>query len=67
MIHVKKLLSIGEFSTTYDPKNMSVELEFAIRWGSKYKALCSKNFNIINLGFSMDGSNCAYNMNGSFR
>jgi hypothetical protein len=67
MMHVKKLLSIGEFSTTYDPSNMSVELEFAIRWSKKYKALCNKNFNVINLGFSIDDSNSAYNKNGSFR
>jgi len=67
MMHVKKLLSIGEFSTSYDPKSMSVELEFAIRWGERYKSLCSKNFNIINLGFSLDLSESAYSMNESFR
>lgn len=67
MMHVKKLLSIGEFSTSYDPQNMSVELEFAIRWSKKFKSLCNKNFNIINLGFSIDPSNSAYAMNNSFR
>ena len=67
LMHVQKLLSIGEFSTSHDPKNMSAELEFAIRWSKKYKSICSKNFNIINLGFSLDGSNCAYENNNSFR
>jgi hypothetical protein len=65
LIHVKKLLSIGEFSTTYEPSNMSVELEFAIRWGQKWKALCSKNFNIINL--AIDPSKSAYSINNSNR
>ena len=67
LVDVEKLLSIGKFSTTYDPANMSVELEFAIRWSKKFKTLCSRNFNIINLGFGLDGSNCAYDINNSFR
>lgn len=65
ILNVEKLLSIGEFSTTYDSSNMSVELEFAIRWGEKYKALCNKNFNIINL--AIDNSMSAYNINNSNR
>jgi len=67
MLNVEKLLSIGEFSTSYNPQEMSVELEFAIRWGDKYKSLCNKNFNIIDLGFSLDTSESAYSINGSFR
>lgn len=66
VLHVERLLSIGEFSTTHDPKVMSAELDFAIRWSKKYKTLCSKNFNIINLGFSVGGV-CAYDLNNSLR
>jgi hypothetical protein len=60
---VKKLLSIGEFSTTYDTKKLKVELEFALRWSKKYKTLCHKRFHIINLGY--DESTSAYTLNNS--
>jgi hypothetical protein len=67
VLHVEKLLSIGEFSTTHDVKETGAELDFSIRWSQRYKSLCSKNFNIINLGFSLDGTNCSYDLNNSFR
>ena len=52
----------GEFSTDYDRETMRVELEFAIRWSKKFRALNHKRFHIINLGF--DQSMSAYNLNG---
>jgi hypothetical protein len=61
--HVKKLLSIGEFSTTFNPNETKVELEFAQRWAVKYKSLCHKRFHIINLGF--EPSTSAYTINNS--
>lgn len=67
LLHVKKLLYIGEFSTSHDPKITSAELEFAIKWAKKYKSLCNKNFNVINLGFTLDDSNSSYESNNSFR
>jgi hypothetical protein len=60
---VKKLLSIGEFSTTYNTEEFRVELEFALRWSKKYKSLCHKRFHIINLG--LDESTSAYTINNS--
>jgi hypothetical protein len=61
--NVKKLLSIGEFSTTFNPNETKVELEFAERWSKKYKSLCHKRFHIINLGF--EPSTSAYTINKS--
>jgi hypothetical protein len=56
-------LSIGEFSTTFNPNETKVELEFAERWSKKYKSLCHKRFHIINLGF--EPSTSAYTINKS--
>lgn len=61
--NIKKLLSIGEFSTTFNSKETKVELEFAERWSKKYKSLCHKRFHIINLGF--DPSTSSYTINNS--
>jgi hypothetical protein len=61
--NVNRLLSIGEFSTSYDTENMRTELEFALRWSEKFKSLCHKRFHIINL--AMDSSNSAYTINNS--
>lgn len=61
--HVKKFISIGEFSTTYNTDIMRAELEFAIRWSKKYKSLCHKNFHIINLAW--DSTNSSYTLNNS--
>lgn len=62
----KKLLSVGEFSTTYDREKTSVELEFSIRWKDKgYKSMMSKNFTSLHTG--QDVSNSAYNINNSAR
>jgi hypothetical protein len=62
----KKLLSVGEFSTTYDREKMSVELEFAIRWKDMgYKSMMSKNFTSLHTGQSPELS--AYKLNASAR
>lgn len=60
---VKKLLFIGEFSTSYDTKNMRTELEFSIRWAKKWKSLCHKTFHVINLAITAENS--AYTFNQS--
>lgn len=63
---VKKLLSVGEFSTRYDREKMSVELEFAIRWKDMgYKSMMSKNFVSLHTGQNPDLS--AYKINNSAR
>jgi len=62
----KKLLSVGEFSTTYDREKMSVELEFAIRWKDMgYKSMMSKNFTSLHTGQNPELS--AYKLNASAR
>ena len=61
--NVNRLLSIGEFSTSYDTENMRTELEFALRWSEKFKSLCHKRFHIINL--AIDSSNSSYTINNS--
>lgn len=62
----KKLLSVGEFSTTYDREKISVELEFAIRWKNKgYKSMMSKHFTSLHTGQNSELS--AYNINNSAR
>lgn len=58
---VKKLLSIGKFSTDYDINSMRTELEFAIRWSKKYKTLCHNKFMVINLAW--DDSQSSYTLN----
>jgi hypothetical protein len=63
---VKKLLSVGEFSTTYDRENMSVELEFATRWKNMgYKSMMSKTFTSLHTGQNPELS--AYKINNSAR
>jgi hypothetical protein len=64
--HVKKFLSIGEFSTNYGA-DTAAELEFAARWSKKYKSLCNKNLNVIDLGFDVDGSKSSFKLNESLR
>jgi hypothetical protein len=61
---VKKFLSIGEFSTDYDINTTSVEFEFALRWITKYKTLCVKNFHILNLApnFTINSEASAYQL-----
>ena len=61
--NTKKLLSIGEFSTSYDTDTMRTELEFALRWSKKFKALCHKRFHIINLAIDLENS--SYTINNS--
>lgn len=62
--HVERLLSVGEFSTTYDREDgMRTELEFSIRWSKKFKSLFHKRFHVFNLGW--DSSNSAYTLNAS--
>lgn len=64
--HAKKLLSVGEFSTTYDREKMSVELEFAIRWKNKgYKSMMCKHFTSLHTGQNPELS--AYKINNSAR
>lgn len=60
---VKKLLSIGEFSTNYDTNTMRTELEFAIRWSKKFKTLCHEKFMVINLAW--DANQSSYTLNES--
>jgi|LauGreDrversion4_2_1035121.scaffolds.fasta_scaffold98921_2 hypothetical protein len=65
--HAKKLLSVGEFSTTYDRNSMSVELEFAIRWRNMgYKSLSCKNFTSLHTG-GLSPELSAYAINNSAR
>jgi len=62
----KRLLSVGEFSTSYDTSKMSVELEFAIRWTNKgYKSMMYKHFCSLHTG--QDASLSAYTLNNSAR
>ena len=62
----KKLLSVGEFSTTYDREKMSVELEFAIRWkDAGFKSMMSKHFTSLHTGQNPELS--AYKINNSAR
>jgi hypothetical protein len=62
----KKLLSVGEFSTTYDREKTSVELEFAIRWKNMgYKSMMCKYFTSLHTGQNPDLS--AYKINNSAR
>jgi hypothetical protein len=64
--NVKKLLSVGEFSTTYDREKTSVELEFSIRWKDKgYKSMMSKAFTSLHTGHNPELS--AYKINNSAR
>ena len=58
-----KFLSIGEFSTDYDPSTMRTELEFSIRWSKKWITYCHERFFVVNLGW--DQTNNAYTLNGS--
>jgi hypothetical protein len=60
-----KFLSIGEFSTDYDPVNTSAELEFSLRWVKKWDAWCHEKFMVVNLGW--DQTNNAFTLNGSSR
>jgi hypothetical protein len=62
----KKLLSVGEFSTTYDREKMSVELEFAIRWkDAGFKSMMCKHFTSLHTGQNPELS--AYKINNSAR
>jgi hypothetical protein len=64
--HVKKLLSVGDFSTTYDREKTSVELEFAIRWKNMgYKSMMCKHFTSLHTG--QDPELSAYKINNSAR
>ena len=64
--NVKKLLSVGEFSTTYDRDKTSVELEFSIRWKDKgYKSMMYKAFTSLHTGHNPELS--AYKINNSAR
>jgi len=64
--HVKKLLSVGDFSTTYDREKTSVELEFAIRWKDMgYKSMMCKHFTSLHTGQNPELS--AYKINNSAR
>jgi hypothetical protein len=61
--NVKKLLSVGEFSTTYDMSTMRTELEFSIRWAKQWKTYCHEKFMVVNLAW--DESQSAYTLNNS--
>ena len=61
--NVKKLLSVGEFSTSYDMSTMRTELEFSIRWAQKWKTYCHEKFMVVNLAW--DESQSAYTLNNS--
>ena len=60
LIDVKKTTEIGKFSIAD-----GFELEFAIRWSEKWKSLCSKNFNVVNLATNPNMS--SYKLNESKR
>jgi hypothetical protein len=61
--NVQKLLSIGEFSTSYDTNTMRTELEFSIRWAKKWKTYCHEKFMVVNLAW--DESQSSYTLNNS--
>lgn len=61
--NVQKLLSVGEFSTTYDMSTMRTELEFSIRWAKQWKTYCHEKFMVVNLAW--DESQSAYTLNNS--
>lgn len=60
----KKLLSVGEFSLSYDLKTSSTEYDFAIRWkNAGYKSMNCNNFTVIHTG----GDQCSFDLNNSTR
>lgn len=62
----QKLLSVGQFSTTYDRKLTSVELEFSIRWTQAgHKSMMYKYFCSLHTGH--DPALSAYKINNSAR
>ena len=63
MHNVQKLLSVGEFSTSYDMSTMRTELEFSIRWAKQWKTYCHEKFMVVNLAW--DESQSAYTLNNS--
>lgn len=61
--NVQKLLSVGEFSTSYDTSVMRTELEFSIRWAKQWKTYCHEKFMVVNLAW--DESQSSYTLNNS--